>query len=207
MSAHRARVLELAVLGLLHEGPMHGYELRKRLNSELGAFRAFSYGSLYPCLKGMLRREHVSVAPACAGSPRGRSRIVYRLTAAGHDHLDRLLSEVAPAAADDECFGVHFTLFGHTRGDVRLHILEGRRNRLRERLERLRERLASAPEHADAYAFELHRHGAESVEREIRWLNELIRRERRCSGTGAGADPDAGSEDGTGFRPSDQSAV
>src|SRR5262249_2517391 len=51
---HRSGVLELAVLGLLHETPMHGYELRKRLNSFLGAFRAFGYGSLYPCLKELL---------------------------------------------------------------------------------------------------------------------------------------------------------
>ena len=50
----RAHVLQFAVLGLLHEGPMHGYELRKRLNSVLGTFRAISYGSLYPCLKEML---------------------------------------------------------------------------------------------------------------------------------------------------------
>ena len=54
MSASRSGVLELAVLGLLHETPMHGYELRKRLNSLLGAFRALGYGSLYPCLKDLL---------------------------------------------------------------------------------------------------------------------------------------------------------
>ena len=40
--AKRADVLEFAVLGLLHETPMHGYELRKRLNATLGALRAFS---------------------------------------------------------------------------------------------------------------------------------------------------------------------
>ena len=39
-------MLELAILGLLLESPMHGYELRKRLTGLLGAFRAFSYGSL-----------------------------------------------------------------------------------------------------------------------------------------------------------------
>jgi DNA-binding PadR family transcriptional regulator len=44
-------VLEIAVLGLLGESPMHGYELRKRLSTLLGAFRAFSYGSLYPTLR------------------------------------------------------------------------------------------------------------------------------------------------------------
>ena len=46
-------MLELAVLGLLLESPMHGYELRKRLTGLLGAFRAFSYGSLYPALRRM----------------------------------------------------------------------------------------------------------------------------------------------------------
>ena len=44
-------MLELAILGLLLESPMHGYELRKRLTGLLGAFRAFSYGSLYPALR------------------------------------------------------------------------------------------------------------------------------------------------------------
>ena len=34
--ARRAETIELAVLGLLHESPMHGYELRKRLNLMLG---------------------------------------------------------------------------------------------------------------------------------------------------------------------------
>ena len=56
MGSQRSGVLELAVLGLLHETPMHGYELRKRLNSVLGTFRAFGYGSLYPCLKELLRQ-------------------------------------------------------------------------------------------------------------------------------------------------------
>src|SRR6266852_3108133 len=52
--AKRSGVLEFAVLGLLHESPMHGYELRKRLNLLLGTLRAISYGSLYPCLKSLL---------------------------------------------------------------------------------------------------------------------------------------------------------
>ena len=45
-------MLELAVLGILHESPMHGYELRKQLVTQVGAFRAaISYGSLYPTLR------------------------------------------------------------------------------------------------------------------------------------------------------------
>ena len=55
-NAKRSGILELAVLGLLHESPMHGYELRKRLSGVLGTFHAISYGSLYPCLKDLVAR-------------------------------------------------------------------------------------------------------------------------------------------------------
>ena len=37
----------------------------------------------------------------------------------------------------------------------------------------------------DSYTLELHRHGLESVEREVRWLNELIASEREAD-TGPG---------------------
>ena len=63
MGRNRFAVLELAVLGLLHRTPMHGYELRKQLTNVLGMFRALSYGSLYPCLHellaaGLIAEEH-----------------------------------------------------------------------------------------------------------------------------------------------------
>jgi DNA-binding PadR family transcriptional regulator len=43
-------VLEMAILGLLKEQPMHGYDLRKRLRSEFGLLSSLSFGSLYPAL-------------------------------------------------------------------------------------------------------------------------------------------------------------
>jgi DNA-binding PadR family transcriptional regulator len=178
MVGQRSRVLELAVLGLLHETPMHGYELRKRLNSMLGAFRAFGYGSLYPCLKLLLAEE----APEGTAKPLAgrRSKIVYRLTADGKERLQQLLAESGPAAWDDDGFGVHFAFFGQTQADIRLRILEGRRSRLEERLDGVRGAMARTRERMDSYTLELHRHGLESVEREVRWLNELIASERQA---------------------------
>ncbi len=81
---------------------------------------------------------------------------------------------------------MHFAFFGQTRADVRLRILEGRRTRLEERLEGVRGALARTRERVDSYTLELQRHGLESVEREVRWLNELIASERRSDhGTGS----------------------
>jgi DNA-binding PadR family transcriptional regulator len=200
---NRTGVLEFAVLGLLHRTPMHGYELSKQLNSVLGAFRAVAYGTLYPCLnklyeEGLIAKEgdapgSAKLSAAAPGPDRagqalrpgqtqrraGRSKIVYRLTAEGKERLQDLLAESGPAAWEDDEFGVHFAFFGQTRADIRLRILEGRRSRLEERMEGVRAALARTRERVDSYTLELQRHGLESVEREVRWLNELIASERR----------------------------
>jgi DNA-binding PadR family transcriptional regulator len=177
--AKRSRVLELAILGLLQDSPLHGYELRKRLNALLGSFRAFSYGSLYPCLKELLRAGLITEDTGDAPGAGKRSRIVYKLTADGKEHLQTLLSESGPAAWEDEGFGVHFAFFGRTDAATRLRILEGRRSRLEERIEGFRQSLSRTRERLDSYTLELQRHGLESVEREVRWLSELIDSERR----------------------------
>ncbi|CAM2956140.1 helix-turn-helix transcriptional regulator [Streptomyces albus] len=191
--SRRSGVLEFAVLGLLRESPMHGYELRKRLNTSLGVFRAFSYGSLYPCLKALVQRgwlveEHSGrpetspSARAQAGSLAGRrAKIVYRLTAEGKEHFEDLLSQTGPDTWEDEHFGVRFAFFGQTSRDVRMRVLEGRRSRLEERLAKMRASLARTRERLDDYTLELQRHGMESVEREVRWLTELIESERKGS--------------------------
>jgi DNA-binding PadR family transcriptional regulator len=178
-------VLEFALLGLLNEAPMHGYELRARLKSILGTFRAFSYGSLYPSLRrmreaGWITEGEPESRPAQAPPLTGRrGKVVYRLTAEGKERLAELLAEAGPAAYDDEGFGVHFAFFAQTRADVRMRILEGRRRRVEERRDGLRQALARTRERMDRYTLELQEHGLDAVEREVRWLNELIATEQR----------------------------
>ncbi|WP_330458797.1 helix-turn-helix transcriptional regulator [Streptomyces sp. NBC_00820] len=181
--SRRSGILEFAVLGLLRESPMHGYELRKRLNTSLGVFRAFSYGTLYPCLKtlvanGWLIEEPDNTREDAAPLTGRRAKIVYRLTAEGKEHFEDLLSQTGPDAYEDEHFAARFAFFGQTSRDVRMRVLEGRRSRLEERLEKMRASLARTRERLDDYTLELQRHGMESVEREVRWLNELIESER-----------------------------
>lgn len=184
-------VLELAVLGLLHEAPMHGYELRKRLNAMLGWGRAFSYGSLYPCLKTLLANGRIENAGEDrAGSGLGRrARIVYRITDAGRDRFRELLDEGGPAATEDEAFGIRFAFFARTDTAVRLRLLEGRRRRLEERLDRVRNQLHRTQQRLDSYAVELQRHGLESVEREVRWISDVIERERNRENQPGNSEP------------------
>ncbi|MBI1758083.1 MAG: PadR family transcriptional regulator [Actinobacteria bacterium] len=176
-------MLDFAVLGLLHESPMHGYELRKRLNALLGTFRAFSYGSLYPTLRRMKLAGWISETDSDAsGAPvltGRRGRVVYRLTADGKERFAEMLADVEPATTGDEQFGVRFAFFAKTDAEVRLRILEGRRRRVEEKRDGLRAALARTRQRLDRYTLELQEHGLEAVDREVRWLSELIDTERR----------------------------
>jgi DNA-binding PadR family transcriptional regulator len=181
--ARRGDTLELAVLGLLHENPLHGYELRKQLNLVLGWGRVLSYGSLYPALKKLSKTGLIveDVAPpATPGAVSRRQRITYRLTPAGDERFAKLMSDSGPSTWEDDNFDVRFAFFGRTDRDIRLRILEGRRARLEERLSQVRADLDRS-QGRDTYARELKRHGVESVERELVWLSELIAAERGAS--------------------------
>lgn len=188
-------MLEFAVLGLLQDGPLHGYELRKQLGRRLGGLRAFSYGSLYPALRRLVRAGLIAETTdpdGTAWSRRGRR--VYRITGDGKERFAEILDEAGPQAWDDGSFGVHLAFFSRTPVATRIRILEGRRRTVEERRDGLRAVLGRTGEQIDRYTRELHRLGLESSEREVRWLNELIASERAeqrdetTSGSGAGTD-------------------
>jgi DNA-binding PadR family transcriptional regulator len=66
-------MLELAILGLLHEQELHGYELKKRLGETLGPLSSASFGSLYPALRrletaGAVKAVEANDGPTTVGT-------------------------------------------------------------------------------------------------------------------------------------------
>jgi DNA-binding PadR family transcriptional regulator len=169
---------------------MHGYELRKRLTGLLGAFRAFSYGSLYPALRRMQIDGLIAEEENTDGQERSlrsdqklglkrRARRVYQLTPQGQARFAELVADTGPQNYTDDGFGVHLAFFSRTPAEARMRILEGRRRQVEERREGLRQAIARASGSLDRYTRQLHQLGLESSEREVRWLNELIAAEHQ----------------------------
>ncbi len=96
---YAAPVLDLQVLGLLHDGPLHGYELRRRIDELTGSARQVSDGTLYPALRRLERDGYVTRHEE-PGS-RGRTRQVLTLTDAGRTRLHTLLREVSGPDLED----------------------------------------------------------------------------------------------------------
>jgi len=198
-------VLELAILGLLKESELHGYELKKRLAETLGSFSSVSFGSLYPALARLEAAGAVKAVEANSGpahSPpvpmtgslgaelaafrarrpvtrSGRARKVYGITARGHQLFEELLAADSGSSDDDRTFNLKLAFARYLRPDDRLGLLERRRATLVERLARARASVRAGRERVDAYTRSLVEHGNETTEHDISWLDRLIAAERQ----------------------------
>jgi len=202
-------MLELAILGLLKEQELHGYELKKRLSAALGPFSSVSFGSLYPALARLeaagavkaVEANDASMAPipmtgsmtgeAAAFRARrppkrgGRAKKVYGITERGEKLFEELLEADSSSADDDRAFNLRLAFCRYLPPEARLGMLERRRAHLVERLARARSTIRAGRERMDAYTRSLMEHGTEATERDISWLDTLIateRRQRRGSG-------------------------
>ncbi|MGD0439882.1 MAG: PadR family transcriptional regulator [Acidimicrobiales bacterium] len=70
-------MLELAILGLLKEHPMHGYDLRKRMREDFGLLSSLSFGSLYPALARLEASGAVREVPSEHRSAGGQATTTF----------------------------------------------------------------------------------------------------------------------------------
>src|SRR3990170_482488 len=163
-------MLDMAILGLLREGPMHGYELRQRL-VDLGFWR-ISFGSVYPALRRLDRSGWIEVS---GGSGRRKE---YRVTAEGKEHFQQILEDEASEVENTTAFRVRLAFFRYMEPSVRIGFLERRKSVLRERIPTARTSLRKTADRAARTTQPLMKHAVKAAEADVAWLDELIASER-----------------------------
>lgn len=155
---------------------MHGYELRKQLSAKLGLFWSVSFGSLYPTLKKLERR---GVVVKTMSDPTSRRKQVYSITSAGEREFLELLSEGATSAWEEDKFPLRLAFFRYLAPEARLRLLERRKAYLEDKLDEGTRSLTRATRgRADGYMLSLMRHGIQTTQHDIAWLETLISAER-----------------------------
>ncbi len=162
-------MIELPILGLLKDAPQYGYELKRRLDALVGYFGSASYGSLYPMLRKLEERGHVT---RTVEEQRGPDRIVYKITPEGEARFLELMRDP----------GVLFTLkmlfFDSILPSERRDLLEGQRDEWARKLEQRRhdrERVGGRP--GDRYRSALVARAIDHLERDLTWMENLIEEE------------------------------
>ena len=116
----------IPTLRVLADGPLHGYEMKKRVERILGG-RSINNNVLYPALRRF--EEQGAIERVAAEADPGRPpRNVYRLTDTGHDLLRAMISEADPTLlADDNEFQTRVAFFADLDAGDRLRIIAARR--------------------------------------------------------------------------------
>jgi DNA-binding PadR family transcriptional regulator len=197
-------MIDLAILGLLTEQELHGYELKKRLGELLSSRTSISFGSLYPalarleaqgCVKAVEQRTSVPNAPmtgSLAGElaafrarvresglvkGTGRGKKVYGITDTGRARLVELLSD--PDVSDDRCFTLRVAFARHLEPAARLELFERRRTELLSRRDALARR--GEARRTDRYLGALQERDTDQIANDLAWLDRLIDAERTPS--------------------------
>jgi len=193
------RVIEMALLGLLQDQDLHGYELRKRLTALVGLRGAISFGSLYPALARLEAVGAVKAVDAAANRAipmtgslsgeasaflarrrgaagrGGRARKVYGITEQGRDLLLTLLED---GRTDERSFPLKVALCTTLPPAQRLELFERRRAALAAQLADARNGSKRGSDGVDRYLRALREHDVQTIENEISWLDGLIALER-----------------------------
>ena len=215
-------MFDLAILGLLDETDLHGYELRKRLGDLLGVGLAVSFGSLYPALGRLEKAGHVKAVRAArpdrahgadervarrrAGGlqgptpPGGHRRAGSRPGISGQEGLRhhrrgrRRLHEllVDPDVADDRSFALRVAFCRNLSPAERLELFERRRAELARRRDQ-RRNPARADGRVNTYLRSLVERDTAAIAADLAWLDRLIAEERATGPAAAvGADTEPG---------------
>jgi DNA-binding PadR family transcriptional regulator len=186
-------MIDLAILGLLDEHDLHGYELKKRLAELVGSRSGVSFGSLYPALARLEKAGAVKAVEAntvdddtipMTGALSGelaafrarlgrpvksrRTKKVYGITGAGRLRLRELLLD---DRTDDRTFTVQVAFCQTLSPDERLALFARRKAELARRLA---ERSRATDARTDTYRRSLREHDTQTLTHDLTWIDELI---------------------------------
>jgi DNA-binding PadR family transcriptional regulator len=207
-------MFDLAILGLLEENDLHGYELRKRLGDLLGVRLAVSFGSLYPALGRLEQAGHVKVvtsqpAPSAPAAPMSGS-LVGELAAFRSHRRQSSASRAArgtrgkkvygitdagrerlhelladPDVADDRTFALRVAFCHNLPSAARLELFERRRAELVRRRDQ-RSRAPGSDGRVNTYLRSLVERDTDAIAADLAWLDRLIAAEHGPDNDGVG---------------------
>lgn len=163
-------MIDILILGVLRNGPVHGYELKQRVQRP--TLRPLSNNSLYPLLRrfeeqGVVTKE-VQTAP---GRP---ARNTYAITAAGHALFHELVTTFdGDEAGHDEEFLLRLGFFAEMTRAERLAVLSARDAALEEQAAQATRLLASTHDPA-GWRERSMRHLLDRLARDRDFVAELV---------------------------------
>lgn len=171
-------MIDILILGVLRNGPVHGYELKQRVQRP--TLRPLSNNSLYPLLRRFEERGAVTKqVQTTQGRP---ARNTYAITAAGHALFHELITTLPPdEAGREEDFLLRVGFFAEMTSSERLGVLSARDAALEEQIAQATLLLAQVRD-PEGWRSRSMRHLLDRLARDREFVAELVEVVRRDGG-------------------------
>lgn len=167
---HTDLMINILILGVLRNGPVHGYELKRRVQRP--TLRPLSNNSLYPVLRRFEEQGAVTKTVEVAeGRP---ARNTYAITLRGVAYFHELISTLShDEAGQEEEFLLRLGFFAEMSTDERLTLLAVRDSALEEQIAAATHLLAGVNDVQGWRARSMH-HLIGRLERDREFVAELV---------------------------------
>ncbi|GGF65013.1 PadR family transcriptional regulator [Paenibacillus albidus] len=171
-------MLEYILLGMLMEGTMSGYDLKKTIDSSVGIFYKASFGSLYPALKRLTDKGLISLTE----TDNSKNKKLYTLLPGGQEAFLTWLAGPSQGARNEQLIRIFF--FDYLDEETRQRLLGEYLFKLEQELRTLEAvksivagELAEIPNPEDYYyRVSVLTYGLNHFEMEKQWLKAIKER-------------------------------
>lgn len=168
--------VRLVILGLLHERPMYGYEIKQVIEEHMSDWTSIAFGSIYFALEKMAKEKVVDQIEVEQNSKRP-ARSVYQINENGREEFLRLLRE-SWQQPERQYFALDICLFFLHRlplGEVKQYLI-ARQTGLQAALQYLEHHRVEQMENPEVpgLAMAIFDHSMVHMQAELRWISGLL---------------------------------
>lgn len=163
--------LRHVLLGLLTQGPLHGYDLKKAYDLRFPSAKPVAFGQVYSALAKLTEAGLTEIARTQTDG--GPERTVYAITSSGTDHLQSWLNETEPAGPYPAEELVRKTVISLQLGNDTAAFLQQQRA---EHLATMHDLMGSLAETREISAVVALDHAIFHLDADLRWLDTAIER-------------------------------
>ncbi len=169
-------MIELVTLGMLMQGRMSGYDIKKITEQTIGIFYKMSYGSLYPALKRLVEENYVTEEE----TNDSKNKKLYAVTEKGQRHFIEWLRE--PLKANKREYMVKIFFYDYLDEETRLRNIGDYQRQIARQLEQMNAVQAVVSkeleqlEHKESYYYRVStmHYGLNFFHMENEWLKQIM---------------------------------
>jgi len=161
-------------MGMLLREALTGYDIKKEIEAGIGNFYKASYGSLYPALKKLAAKGHLTMTEAAEGN---RQKKYYQTTELGRKVFLEWLSTPLDSETNGDSQLAQLYFFGELPRDVREQRLleyEFHAQRILRELQAVEKQFfIETPDDRDYFELSTLYYGIQNIQNTIRWLRHI----------------------------------